>query len=145
MITTEKRTHADTSTVCAQIKRKGGTVVAKATLKEKCKRALGSKAGLSLVETIVAAAIVAIAALILVSFVYTLTGVSKRSADISEADAKLTETIALEPGDANTSTGMKIDLGDGIEINTDHNTFIDKNGGGEFSTFSYPPSSAGTP
>jgi prepilin-type N-terminal cleavage/methylation domain-containing protein len=117
--------------------------VAKAALKEKCKETLGSKAGLSLIETIIAAAIVAIAALILVSFVYTLTGVSKRSADLSEADAKLTETIALDPDDPDAdSNPMDITL-NGITINTTRNTYeIDI---GEFSTFSYPPSSAGTP
>jgi prepilin-type N-terminal cleavage/methylation domain-containing protein len=107
------------------------------------KKALSSRAGLSLIETLVAAAIVAIAALILVSFVYTLTGVSKRSADLSEADAKLTETIALDPDDPDAdSNPMDITL-NGVTINTTRNTYeIDI---GEFSTFSYPPSSTSEP
>ncbi|MDR1185227.1 MAG: hypothetical protein LBK67_10610 [Coriobacteriales bacterium] len=113
-------------------------------LREKCKRVLGSKAGISLIETIVAAAIVAIAALILVSFVYTLTGMSKRSADISAADAELTEMIALDPGTVDSYADMDVTLGDtDITIDTTRNIYETENG--EFSTFSYPPTSPGTP
>jgi prepilin-type N-terminal cleavage/methylation domain-containing protein len=100
----------------------------------KTKRILRSKTGFSLIETIVAAAILAVAALILVSFVYTLAGVGKRSTDLSEADAELTEAIALHPNNAESSSGMDIALGS-TSIATMHNTYTTDNG--QFSTFDY--------
>jgi Tfp pilus assembly protein PilV len=103
---------------------------------------LNSKTGLSLVETVVAAAIMAIAALILVSFIYTLTGMGKRSEDLSGADAELTEAIALDPSSATDSAPMSITL-NGMAISTTHNTYEVENG--QFSTFDYAPSSTGTP
>jgi Tfp pilus assembly protein PilV len=109
---------------------------------EKAKGALKSQAGLSLVETIVAAAIVAVTALILVSFIYTLTGVGKRSTDLSNADAELTETIALDPSAATVSTPMPITL-NGATIDTTHNTYEVQSE--QFSTFGYAPPSVGTP
>jgi type II secretory pathway pseudopilin PulG len=126
---------------------KEDTVVGRTTLRKKCETTLSSTAGLSLVETIVAAAILAIAALILVSFVYTLTGVGKQSSDLSEADATLTETIALEPdGAGKTSTPMSITLGNntGMTIDTTHNTYELNNGQNneQFSTFDYNSSSS---
>jgi phosphate-selective porin len=90
---------------------------------------------LSLVETIVAGAIVAIAALLLVTFVLTLSGISQRSAEVSQADADLTMNIALNPENMTSTRSMSITIG-GSTISTDQHSY--HSNGRSLSTFELP-------
>ena len=103
---------------------------------------LQPQAGLSLVETIVAGAIVAIAALLLVSFTLTLSGISQRSAEVSQADASLTMNIALNPENMTSTRSMSITIGNST-ISTSHHSY--QSSGRSLSTFELPSTPGATP
>ncbi|MDR1713011.1 MAG: type II secretion system GspH family protein [Coriobacteriales bacterium] len=95
---------------------------------------LRSQRGLSLVEVLVAGAILAIVSVVMVSMLYTAVGVSKKSADLSAADQQLTSSAAQGTADATTdatTSGLSITLKgagesgeditiDGLTLNTYH-------------------------
>jgi Tfp pilus assembly protein PilV len=102
-------------------------------------RAVRPTAGMSLIEAVVAGALVAVAALVLVSLTYTLMGMGRRNAETLQAQAALSETVSLDPGatvrppepltvtlDSGTGTGT-------FDIDATHNTYeVD---GRQLSTF----------
>ncbi|MDR3316299.1 MAG: prepilin-type N-terminal cleavage/methylation domain-containing protein [Coriobacteriales bacterium] len=89
--------------------------------------------GLSLIEVVVAAAILAVVSLLLVTFIYTAAGLTKRSAEIANSDEELTNAAATDP-DSATSTGETLELG-GFSIDATMNTFSTNDG--SLSTFEY--------
>jgi hypothetical protein len=67
---------------------------------------------LSLVEVLVASAIIAIVSVLLVVAFYTMGSVSMRASDITNADKELTSNIALDEGTKETDPNGSIRLTD---------------------------------
>jgi prepilin-type N-terminal cleavage/methylation domain-containing protein len=89
--------------------------------------------GLSLVEVVVSSAILAVVSLLLITFIYTAAGLTKRSADITHSDEELTNNVATDP-DSATSVGKTLELG-GFKIDATMSTFSTDDG--SLSTFEY--------
>jgi hypothetical protein len=106
-------------------------------LARRARRVCASTAGLSLVEVLVASAIIAIVSILLVVAFYTMGSVSMRASDITNADEELTSSIALTPGDSKTTKPGEITLGDtGITIPLTSNEYTTESGGSLW-TFGY--------
>jgi prepilin-type N-terminal cleavage/methylation domain-containing protein len=90
-------------------------------LPHRAQRLVTSTSGLSLVEVLVASAIIAIVSVLLVYAFYTMGSVSRRASDITNADETLSEDIALGTSVSPATPGT-LQLGD-IEIDTLSNTY----------------------
>jgi prepilin-type N-terminal cleavage/methylation domain-containing protein len=66
-------------------------------LAQRARQVCASSSGMSLVEVLVASAIIAIVSVLLVVAFYTMGSVSMRAADITNADEQLSSDIALNP------------------------------------------------
>jgi prepilin-type N-terminal cleavage/methylation domain-containing protein len=100
-----------------------------------------SSAGLSLVEVLVASAIIAIISVLLVFAFYTMGSVNVRAANITNADEQLSEDIAFGDEGAATSEGtLHLRSTDGtinIELDANFNTYTTEDGR-SLQTFEYP-------
>jgi prepilin-type N-terminal cleavage/methylation domain-containing protein len=117
-------------------------------LAQRARRVCASTAGLSLVEVLVASAIIAIISVMLVFAFYTMGSVSMRAADITNADEQLSSDIAFDGEGADKTPGTgKITLvdedglpitsesGEAIEIPLNSNTYTKD--GQSLQTFDY--------
>ncbi|MDR2587451.1 MAG: prepilin-type N-terminal cleavage/methylation domain-containing protein [Coriobacteriales bacterium] len=100
-----------------------------------------STSGLSLVEVLVASAIVAIVSVMLVYALYTMGAIGKRATDVTTDDATLSEMIALDSEDLAASTSSSIildpDSGGSITLpSVTFNTYTTEDGR-SFTVFEY--------
>jgi prepilin-type N-terminal cleavage/methylation domain-containing protein len=92
-------------------------------LARRARQVCASTSGLSLVEVLVASAIIAIVSILLVVAFYTMGSVSMRAADITNADEQLSSDIAFDEGTKETSTDKTLEF-----VDQDNNPIKDKNG-----------------
>jgi prepilin-type N-terminal cleavage/methylation domain-containing protein len=114
------------------------------TLVRRLRQTCAATAGMSLVEVLVAAAIVAIVSVMIVFAFYTMANVSKRASDITDADEQLSEDIALDDAATKSSAKGTVTLtpgtgGSGITLDSTFNTWETEDGR-SFLTFEYKPS-----
>jgi type II secretory pathway component PulJ len=123
------------------------------TLARRARQIGRETAGLSLVETLVAAAIVAIISVMIVFAFYTMASVNKRATDITNDDEQLSSDIALNPDPEDGTTkkessdetlALETDGGDiDIELPSTFNTYTTEDGR-SFFTFEYRGTGSGS-
>jgi prepilin-type N-terminal cleavage/methylation domain-containing protein len=112
---------------------------------QRIRRVCTSTSGLSLVEVLVAAAIVSIVSVLLVFAFYTMGAINKKASDLTNADEALSEEIALDGTKDSSSRDLKLNLGGteldlGVTINT-----YTTDDGRSFTTFEYDKASGTSP
>jgi hypothetical protein len=117
-----------------------GTAGTARRLARRARRVCASTAGLSLVEVLVASAIIAIVSILLMVAFYTMGSVSMRASDITNADEELTSNIALEPKTEGEPGEITLE-GTGITIPLTSNEYTTESGGSLW-TFGYRGSSS---
>jgi hypothetical protein len=87
------------------------------------RRVCASSTGLSLVEVLVAAAIIAIVSVLLVYAFSTMANVGMRASEITDTDAKLTSDIELGTADSSTDGTIILKDENGTDLATLDSTF----------------------